>query len=127
MTPSAFPSALRRVANGNLAHKANAQSMTACAGPRRPLHHTNAAASKVMEERRVNHGIRGAAHAIEDAGALGDVLTCGQNIDASPRAYQGARCPRAARGQRESRRQATIYHLGGPAALLRDMALRALG
>jgi salicylate hydroxylase len=70
---------------------------------------------------------QGAAQAIEDAGALGEVLTRGQNIETSLRAYQEARCARAARVQRESRRQATIYHLSGPAALLRDMALRALG
>ncbi len=70
---------------------------------------------------------QGAAQAIEDAGALGDVLTCGQNIETSLRAYQEARCLRAARVQRESRRQAKIYHLAGPAAFLRDMALRALG
>ncbi len=70
---------------------------------------------------------QGAAQAIEDAGALGEVLPRGQNIEASLRAYQEARCPRAARVQRESRRQAKIYHLAGPAALLRDMALRALG
>jgi len=70
---------------------------------------------------------QGAAQAIEDAGALGEVLTRGQNIETSFRAYQDARCPRAARVQKESRRQAKIYHLAGPAALLRDMALRALG
>ncbi|MGH6836835.1 MAG: FAD-dependent monooxygenase [Methylocella sp.] len=70
---------------------------------------------------------QGAAQAIEDAGALGEVLTRGENIETSLRAYQAARCPRAARVQRESRRQAKIYHLAGPAALLRDMAMRALG
>jgi salicylate hydroxylase len=70
---------------------------------------------------------QGAAQAIEDAGALGEVLTRGQNIETSLRAYQEARHARATRVQKESRRQATIYHLGGPAALLRDMALRALG
>jgi salicylate hydroxylase len=70
---------------------------------------------------------QGAAQAIEDAGALGEVLTRGQTIETSLRAYQEMRCPRAARLQRESRRQAKIYHLAGPAALLRDMGLRALG
>ncbi len=70
---------------------------------------------------------QGAAQAIEDAGALGEVLTCGQYIEESLCAYQEARRPRAARVQLESRRQAKIYHLAGPAALLRDMALRALG
>ncbi|MDQ6702620.1 MAG: FAD-dependent monooxygenase, partial [Pseudomonadota bacterium] len=70
---------------------------------------------------------QGAAQAIEDAGALGEVLARGNNIETSLRAYQEARHARATRVQKESRRQATIYHLGGPAALLRDMALRALG
>jgi len=70
---------------------------------------------------------QGAAQAIEDAGALGEVLRRGQNIEASLRAYQEMRCPRAARVQKESRRQAKIYHLAGPAAFLRDMALRTLG
>lgn len=70
---------------------------------------------------------QGAAQAIEDADVLGEVLTRGQNIETSLRAYQEARCPRAARVQRASRRQAKIYHLAGPAALLRDLALRALG
>jgi salicylate hydroxylase len=74
---------------------------------------------------------QGAAQAIEDAGALGKFLARGQNIDQniemSLRAYQEARCPRAARVQRVSRGQAKIYHLAGPAALLRDLVLRMLG
>ncbi|MGA7384574.1 MAG: FAD-dependent monooxygenase [Methylocella sp.] len=70
---------------------------------------------------------QGAAQALEDAGALGEVLTRGQDIEASLRAYQEARHARATRVQKESRRQGKIYHLGGPAALLRDLALRALG
>jgi salicylate hydroxylase len=70
---------------------------------------------------------QGAAQAIEDAGALGEVLARGQNVEASLRAYLEARHARATRVQRESRRQAKIYHLAGPAAFLRDMALRALG
>lgn len=70
---------------------------------------------------------QGAAQTIEDASVLGDVLARGQNIEASLCAYLEARHARATRVQRESRRQAAIYHLAGPAALLRDMALRALG
>ncbi|MDQ6867563.1 MAG: FAD-dependent monooxygenase [Pseudomonadota bacterium] len=70
---------------------------------------------------------QGAAQAIEDAGALGEVLTPGQNVETSLRAYQESRHARATRVQKESRRQATIYHLEGPAAFLRDVALRALG
>ena len=70
---------------------------------------------------------QGAAQAIEDAGVLGEVLARGQTIEAGLLAYQEKRLPRAVRVQKESRRQATIYHLGGPAAFLRDAALRALG
>jgi salicylate hydroxylase len=70
---------------------------------------------------------QGAAQAIEDAGALAECLARGQNIEASLRAYQEARHARATRVQNESRRQAKIYHLAGPAAFLRDVALRALG
>jgi 2-polyprenyl-6-methoxyphenol hydroxylase-like FAD-dependent oxidoreductase len=70
---------------------------------------------------------QGAAQAIEDAGVLGVVLGRGQDLEASLRAYQETRLPRAARVQKESRRQAAIYHLGGPAAFLRDAAMRTLG
>jgi salicylate hydroxylase len=70
---------------------------------------------------------QGAAQAIEDAGILGEVLARGENIEAGLRAYQETRLPRVTRVQKESRRQATIYHLGGPAAFVRDAALRALG
>jgi salicylate hydroxylase len=70
---------------------------------------------------------QGAAQAIEDAGVLGEVLARGQNIEAGLLIYQEKRLPRASRVQKESRRQATIYHLGGPPAFLRDAALRALG
>jgi salicylate hydroxylase len=70
---------------------------------------------------------QGAAQAIEDSAALGEVLAGTQNIETSLRSYQEMRYRRAARVQKESRRQAKIYHLAGPAALLRDMALRTLG
>ena len=70
---------------------------------------------------------QGAAQAIEDAGVLGEVLARAKTIEAGLRAYQETRLPRVTRVQKELRRQATIYHLGGPAAFLRDAALRALG
>ncbi len=70
---------------------------------------------------------QGAAQAIEDAGVLGEVLAKAKNIEAGLLAYEDARLARAARVQKESRRQAAIYHLGGPAAFLRDAALHALG
>ncbi len=69
---------------------------------------------------------QGAAQAIEDAGALEAALEQSKDIEASLRAYQAMRLARATRVQKESRRQAAIYHLAGPAAFLRDMALRAL-
>jgi salicylate hydroxylase len=69
---------------------------------------------------------QGAAQAIEDAGALGAALDQGQDIEASLRAYQAMRLARATRVQKESRRQAAVYHLAGPAAFVRDVALRAL-
>ena len=70
---------------------------------------------------------QGAAQAIEDAGVLGAVLAKAKTIEAGLLAYEDARLARATRVQKESRRQAAIYHLGGPAAFLRDAALRALG
>ena len=70
---------------------------------------------------------QGAAQAIEDAGVLAEVLGQGQDIEASLRAYQEIRLPRVTRVQKESRRQAVIYHLGGPAAFLRDAVMRTLG
>jgi salicylate hydroxylase len=70
---------------------------------------------------------QGAAQAIEDAAMLGKALAGAQDIAASLHDYQEARRARAARVQGESRRQALIYHLGGPAAALRDAGLRALG
>jgi salicylate hydroxylase len=70
---------------------------------------------------------QGAAQAIEDAAMLGEALAGAQDIAVSLCTYQEARRARAARVQRESRRQALIYHLAGPAAALRDAGLRALG
>ncbi len=69
---------------------------------------------------------QGAAQTIEDADALGVALDQGKDICAGLRAYQAMRHARATRVQKESRRQAAIYHLTGPAAFLRDAALRAL-
>jgi salicylate hydroxylase len=69
---------------------------------------------------------QGAAQAIEDAGALSVALDQGKDICAGLRAYQAMRQARATRVQKESRRQAAIYHLAGPAAFLRDATLQAL-
>ncbi|HEY0144642.1 MAG TPA: FAD-dependent monooxygenase [Methylovirgula sp.] len=70
---------------------------------------------------------QGAAQAIEDAAALAAALDPGGDIIGALAAYSAKRAPRAARVQSESRRQARIYHLGLPASLARDMALRSLG
>jgi salicylate hydroxylase len=69
---------------------------------------------------------QGAAQTIEDAAALSAALDQGEDIESGLRSYQAARHARATRVQRESRRHAAIYHLGGPAAFLRDATFRAL-
>ncbi|ACB94572.1 FAD-dependent monooxygenase [Beijerinckia indica] len=71
---------------------------------------------------------QGAAQAIEDAAMLGHVLaeplTGTQTIETALVTYQKQRYARASKVQAASRRQATIYHLKGPAALARDTVLR---
>jgi len=73
---------------------------------------------------------QGAAQAIEDAGALGAAFTprngATPGIAQAFADYERARMARAARVQSASRRQGVIYHLPGPAALIRDLAMRAL-
>jgi salicylate hydroxylase len=66
--------------------------------------------------------------AIEDAAVLADML--GKYLDDPAdalRAYEGARRLRTARAQKASRRQARIYGLTGPEAVVRNLAMRALG
>lgn len=71
---------------------------------------------------------QGAAQAIEDAAALGTaVANAGGGTERAFAAYEAARRDRAARVQRESRRQGTVYHLGVPASLARDLVMRRLG
>ena len=69
---------------------------------------------------------QGAAQAIEDADVLGKVLMRVKDVEAGLLAYEDTRRRRTARVQNELRRQATLYHLGGPAAFLRNAAMRAL-
>ena len=72
---------------------------------------------------------QGAAQAIEDADALGRAFA------ATPEApvarvfadYERARIARASRVVRASRRQGDLDHLGGLAAVVRDLGIRALG
>jgi salicylate hydroxylase len=71
---------------------------------------------------------QGAAMAIEDAAALGECLAqSGNDPTAGVRAYEDMRRPRTARVQRASRRNATLYHLGGAQLLLRALARFTLG
>jgi len=70
---------------------------------------------------------QGAAQAIEDAGALADCLAATASAPEGLRAYSQRRAPRAERVQRAAKAQADIYHLAGPLALARDIAMRALG
>ena len=73
---------------------------------------------------------QGAAQAIEDAAALGAAFRPRSWQEVSiPRGfadYERKRKPRATRVQEASRKQGMIYHLSGPAALVRDMGMRAL-
>jgi len=70
---------------------------------------------------------QGAAQAVEDAAALATCLKPGSEIALALAKFAAARQFRVRRVQRESHRQAAIYHCSGPAAVLRDLAIRALG
>jgi salicylate hydroxylase len=71
---------------------------------------------------------QGGAMAIEDASVLAAALARTPDDPASAfRIYQRLRQPRIARVVREARRNGWIYHLAGPAALARDLALRTMG
>jgi salicylate hydroxylase len=71
---------------------------------------------------------QGAAMAIEDAAVLARELAGLPNDPAGAlRQYEAARQPRTDRVQHAARRNDFNYHLGFPAADLRDTALRALG
>jgi salicylate hydroxylase len=71
---------------------------------------------------------QGAGMAIEDAAVLADCLgrDPGNPADAL-RAYEGARRLRTERAQRASAKQGRIYGLTGPEALIRNLAMRAMG
>lgn len=71
---------------------------------------------------------QGASMAIEDAAVVTDMLSkyLDDPSDAL-RAYEGARWHRTLRAQQFSRRQERIYGLTGPEALVRNLAMRAMG
>jgi len=70
---------------------------------------------------------QGAAQAIEDAGALGGAFSHMSGVPEALMAYSRFRVGRAARVQVEALRQGRIYHMSGPAALARDVAMRLVG
>ncbi len=70
---------------------------------------------------------QGAAQAIEDADALARRLGDSDDVVDSLAAYSSDRVARAARVQRDALAQGRVYHLTGPLALARDLAMRALG
>lgn len=71
---------------------------------------------------------QGAAMAIEDAAVLADMLSKNTNDPISAlRAYETVRRKRTKRAQEASRRQARIYGLTGPEALIRNLGMRLLG
>ena len=75
---------------------------------------------------------QGAGMAIEDAAVLAKVLSDGAGDSAAGMAaalkrYGRLRRARVGRVQRAARRNGTIYHLNGPAALARDWFIRAIG
>jgi salicylate hydroxylase len=75
---------------------------------------------------------QGAGMAIEDAAVLAKCLgetrnESGPTIAVAMRRYARLRQPRVSRVQRAARQSGRIYHLTGPAAYARDLAIRALG
>ena len=75
---------------------------------------------------------QGAGMAIEDAAVLAQHLSVetaesAADITAALKQYGRARQARVRRVQRTARQQGRIYHLSGPLALARDLAIRALG
>lgn len=69
---------------------------------------------------------QGAAMALEDAACLAACVGDGDNLKAALASYQTQRQPRTARIIEESRRNAAIYHMRGPMARARNLALRVL-
>ena len=71
---------------------------------------------------------QGAGMAIEDASVLAAMLAeYGDDPADALRAYEGARWHRTYRAQQASRRQSRIYGMSGPEALIRNLAMRAMG
>lgn len=69
---------------------------------------------------------QGGVMALEDGVTLAQCIARYGDVTRAFAAYQSARSKRVARVQKASRRNGQIYHFGGVAAALRDMALRAI-
>lgn len=70
---------------------------------------------------------QGAAMAIEDAAVLAHALAHAPGgVAAALRYYESQRRPRTAGVQAAARTNDRIYHLGGPAAVVRDLAMRTV-
>jgi len=70
---------------------------------------------------------QGASQALEDAASLARHLSGTGEVAAKLRAYEKERAPRTAKVQLRTREQAKIYHMGGPPAFARDMAMKFMG
>ena len=70
---------------------------------------------------------QGAAMAIEDAAVLANCFSNGADVVAALRRYEDLRKARTAGVQRGSRRNATVFHLSGLKAWLRDRAASKAG
>jgi salicylate hydroxylase len=71
---------------------------------------------------------QGAAMAIEDAYVLAECLSAAPDAAATAlRRYESERAQRTARVQRAATRNSRLFHLKGPAALARNLALHAMG
>jgi len=71
---------------------------------------------------------QGGAMAIEDAAVLAACLARhSEDPPVGLRLYEGLRRRRAARAQREARRNGRVYHLKGPAAFARNLGLAVVG
>ena len=70
---------------------------------------------------------QGAAMAIEDAAVLAGCLSGGEDISRALVRDEGLRRERTADVQRSSRRNATVFHLSGMKAWLRNRAVKTVG
>jgi salicylate hydroxylase len=70
---------------------------------------------------------QGAAMAIEDAGVLAPLLTEEPQAETAFARFESLRRQRVERVARQSRQNGTIFHLPWPAALARNMVIKAQG